>query len=177
MPVSLRRDELGRIAYLRSPWTPKDAEAIRRSGVRRLHISLREHDMPFLRELEGIEEVQIVALGVKSDGVVAALPDLRVLGLQNYCDDPIDFGAFKQLERLAFNLASQGRDRVRGGDAQEPRYQLLPGPRPDAAVALGAARRATDRELAPASDARWRRGPRCAQGAFPARRSAPFGHR
>jgi hypothetical protein len=108
VPVKLERDELGRIAYLRSPWTPKDAEAIRRSGVRRLHISLREDDMPFVRELEGIEEVQIVALGVKSDGVLAGLPDLRVLGLQNYCDDPIDFAAFKRLERLLFYWRRMG---------------------------------------------------------------------
>jgi hypothetical protein len=108
VPVKLERDELGRFAYMGSPWTPKDAEAIRRSGVRRLLISLREHDMPFVRELEGIEEVQIVAVGVKSDGVVAALPDLRVLGLQNYCDDPIDFAAFKRLERLLFHWRPMG---------------------------------------------------------------------
>ena len=108
MSVDFKRDKSGPIAYLGSPWTPKDAEAIRRSGVRRIDISLREHDMPFVRDLEAIEEVQIVALGVKSDGVVAALPDLRVLGLQNYCDDPIDFASFKQLERLAFNWRPKG---------------------------------------------------------------------
>jgi hypothetical protein len=108
MTVKQKRDEFGREAVLSSPWSPKDADAIRRSGVRRLHLALRDHDMPFLRDLEGIEEVQIVDLTLKSDGAVAALPDLRVLGLETYSDDPIDFAAFKQLQRLAFNWHPKG---------------------------------------------------------------------
>ena len=106
MPVDFERDSDGHFAILRSPWTPKDAEAFRRSRVRRIHISLREADMPFVRDLVGVEEVDII--GAKADGVVAALPDLRVLSLQNSSDDPIDFAAFKRLERLVFDWRPKG---------------------------------------------------------------------
>jgi hypothetical protein len=106
MPVNLRRDEFGREAVLSSPWSPKDADAIRRSGVRRLRLALNADDMGYLGELDGIEEVQIV--GLKSDGGVATLPGLPVLGLETYSDDRIDFTAFKQLERLAYNWRPGG---------------------------------------------------------------------
>jgi hypothetical protein len=56
MTVELKRDELGPMAVLSSPSSPGDAHEIRRAGVRRLRLELREADMPFLRDLEGIED-------------------------------------------------------------------------------------------------------------------------
>lgn len=103
MTVKLEHDESGPVALVSGLWSPGDAEAIRRSGVRRLRIVVRSNDLAFLQELDGIEEVRIVDHTIKSDGGVAALAGLRVLSLQTYSQDRIDFAVFKQLERLAFN--------------------------------------------------------------------------
>jgi hypothetical protein len=127
MTVELKRDEHGRMAILSSPSSPDDADAIRRSGVRRLQLALRDHEMAILRDLEAIEEVQIVDLTLKSDGAVAALPDLRVLGLETYSDAPIDFSAFKQLERLAFNWRPRGETAFAIATLKSLRISRYPG--------------------------------------------------
>lgn len=108
MTVTLASDESGRKALVRGEWTPDDAAAIRRSGARRLDVSVRGQNLDFLGTLDGIDEVRVVNHILTSDSGVTGLPGLRVLELETYSDDPIDFRTFGSIERLAFNWRPNG---------------------------------------------------------------------
>lgn len=108
MTVTVKNDDLGRIAVVSGEWTAEDAHVIRDLGIRRLHGSVRGPDLGFLAELDGIDEVRVVDHVLRSDAGVMALPDLRALSLETYSQDRIDFRVFPLLERLAFNWRSGG---------------------------------------------------------------------
>ena len=103
MTVRFEVDDIGRKAVVTGLWTPHDGDAIRRDGVRRLVIAVREKGLEFLKELDEVEEINVIDHVLPSDGGVMTLPGLRELGLETYSNDAIDFRVFRRLERLHLN--------------------------------------------------------------------------
>ncbi len=102
MTVELRPGPDGPVAVLIEPWSPADADAIARLGAVRLRVA-GFADLDFLREVRGVEELDVLDLRMASDRGAADVPTLRKLSLETYARNPIDFTQLPLLERLSFN--------------------------------------------------------------------------
>ena len=105
MGIVFENDADGPKARAISPWSPDDARALRQSGVRRFEVGYGygDHGFPFKDGLDRLDDLNVNHLALRSDGDVAALPDLRHLSLGTYSDDAVDFRVFRRLERLYLN--------------------------------------------------------------------------
>ena len=105
MPIEIASGSFGKRIIVRDPLSDDDLELIRRSGISKVCVmGFGQRALPDLGALAGVvDELDVLALNIKSDAAVTSLPDLRFLSLETYARDRIDFRAFRNLELLHLN--------------------------------------------------------------------------
>ena len=90
---------------LRSSWDTKIAEVMRQRGIRELELNYAKgfagRDVSFLREMTWLQGLVLTHRTLEDDSPVQELHGLRLLELNTYCQNPIEFAQFPELEECA----------------------------------------------------------------------------
>lgn len=102
----------GKAASLEGPWTPEDADYIRKNGVVELRIGSQSnyalHDVDFLAEVPDLKVVRLATQGSLDIDGLYEVPGLLCLTLVAWPRIAIDFTRLKHLEELSYYEWTRG---------------------------------------------------------------------
>ena len=101
---------VGKRMELRGAWNREFAEQMRLAGVQELEINYAKgfvgKDISFLADLDWLEGLLLIHRTLPDDTAVQSLSSLRLLDLNTYCRNPINFSAFPRLEECSLEWRS-----------------------------------------------------------------------